>query len=105
MFAPVKTEPMHITLDGLDIFHRFLAGIGVVEAEMTDPVVLLGNAEVQADGLGMANMQEAVRLRREAGDDFRVLAGGKVIGNNLPDEIKGLVWEIRGFSGHIVNWR
>ena len=101
MCAPVKAKPAHIPLDGLNIFHRFLAGVGVVETQMTLALVLLGNAKVQADGLGVADVQEAVRLRRETGDNAGVLARGKVIGNNLPDEIKGLVGRSGDVSGHI----
>lgn len=87
MIAPVKTQPTHVFLDGIHVFSGFLARIGVVKAEMTNPVVLLGNAEVQADGLGMADVEEAVGLRWKSGDDVAVLAGFEVFGDDLADEV------------------
>ena len=104
MFAPVKAQPVDVFLDGVHVFGGFLARIGVVKAEMTDPVVLLGNAEVQADGLGMADMEEAVGFRRESGDDVAVFAGFQVVGNDLADEVKGFGWGVRGIC-HILKFR
>jgi len=105
MLAPVKAEPAHVLLNGLDILHRLLARVGVVETQMAGSAVFLCNTEVQADGLGMAYVQEAVRLRRKAGDDAGVLAGGKVFGNNLPDEIKGLVGGGDAICSHYSSWK
>lgn len=87
MLAPVKAQPAHVLLDGIHVFGGFLAWIGVVKAEMTDAVILLGNAEVQADGLGMADVEEAVGLRRESGDDVAVFAGFEIFGDDLADEV------------------
>lgn len=75
MLAPLKAQPAHVFLDGIHVFGGLLARIGVVKAEMTDRVVLLGDAEVQTDGLGVADMEEAVGFRGEPGDDFLVFAG------------------------------
>ena len=41
-------------------------GIGVVETQMTASTKLLGNAKIQADRFGVADMQIAVRFGREA---------------------------------------
>src|SRR5258706_6179321 len=86
---PFEAEPMHGFLDRVDVFLLFLGRIRVVEAQMTPAAVLLSEAEVEADRLGMAEMQVAVRLRREAGDDLLVLAGGKVGLHDLADEVAG----------------
>src|SRR5207244_2981020 len=52
--------------------------------------VLLGEAEVQADRLGVADVQVAVRLRREARVDAAlVLAGAVVRVDDLLDEVPG----------------
>ncbi len=75
MLSPIKTEPAHIFLDGLHVFSGLLARIGVVKAEVTDRVVFLGDAEVQADGLGMAYVEEAVGFRGEPGYNFLMFAG------------------------------
>ena len=100
MLAPVKTEPAQVFLNGLHVFSGFLARIGVVKAEMADPVVLLGDTEVEADGLGMADVQEAVGLRRESGDDVAVLAGFEVFGDDLADEVEGFGWGVAGVCIH-----
>ena len=70
MIAPVEAEPAHVGLDGVDIELFFLQRVGVVEAQVAAPAELRGDAEIQADRLGVADMQIAVRLGREAGDDF-----------------------------------
>src|SRR5690606_28953463 len=48
---------------------------------------LPGDAEVQADRLGMADVQVAVRLRREPGHRRRVPPGGDVGTDDLADEV------------------
>ncbi len=79
MLAPIETEPAHVALDGIDIFLLFLGRIGVVEPQMAAAAEFLGDAEVQADRLGVADMQIAVRLGRKAGD-YRLDASGIEIG-------------------------
>jgi hypothetical protein len=64
--------------------------VGVVEAEVAfraDGGVFQGDAEVQADRLGVADVQVAVGLRRKTGDGGGVFAGGQVIGDDLADEV------------------
>ena len=70
MLAPVEAEPAHVALDGVDIFLLFLGRIGVVETQMAATAEFLRDAEIQADRLGVADMQIAVRLGRKAGDDL-----------------------------------
>jgi hypothetical protein len=84
--APVEAEPAHVALDGVDIFLLFLGGIGVVEAQMAAPAEFLRHAEIQADRLGVADMQIAVRLRRLSGRC--ILAWGHTLDN---DEIQRLL--------------
>jgi hypothetical protein len=55
----------------LDVPSLFLLRVGVVEAQVADAAVLLGEPEVEGDALGVANVQVAVRLGREAGADPR----------------------------------
>ena len=70
-----------------------LVGIGVVEAQVELAAVLLGEAEVQADALGVADVQIAVRLgRKPRVHAAAVLAGGAVGVDDLLDEVaRGLV--------------
>ncbi|CAM5192384.1 hypothetical protein CDEN61S_01506 [Castellaniella denitrificans] len=69
---PVEAQPAHHVDDGVDVLVLFLFGIGVVEAQVADALVVARQAEVQADALGVADVQVAVGLGREAGAD----AGG-----------------------------
>ena len=73
VLAPVEAEPAHVALDGVDVFLLFLGRIGVVEAQMAAAAELLRDAEVEADRFGVADVQVAVRLGREAGDDALVM--------------------------------
>ena len=71
--APVKAQPVDVLLDGLHVLHVLLGGVGVVHAEVAQPAVLLGGAEVDAQGLAVADVQIAVGLRRETGVDGHAL--------------------------------
>ena len=85
--APIEAEPAHVALDGVDIFLRFLGRIGVVETQIAVAAEFLGDAEIQTDRFGVADVQIAVRLRRKTGDDGFVPAGSKVSPNDVADEI------------------
>ena len=84
---PLKAQPAHVVLDGGDELGVFLGRIGVVEAQVADAAELAGDAEVQADRLGMADVQVAVGFGRETGVDDRVLAAGQVLADDLADEV------------------
>ena len=63
--GPLEPEPLDVVLDALYVFRVFLDGVCIVEAEVTDTTVFLGQTEVDGDGLSGADMQIAVRLWRE----------------------------------------
>jgi hypothetical protein len=78
---PVEAQPLHGVDDGVDVLLLFLLGVGVVEAQVADAAVVARQAEVQADALGVADVQVAVGLGREAGADLgRVGLAGRVVG-------------------------
>ncbi|MDT4847976.1 hypothetical protein FQZ97_820540 [compost metagenome] len=78
---PAKAEPLHRVEDGVDVFGVFLLGVGVVKAHVADAAVVAREAKVEADALGVAHVQVAVGLGREAGADFgRVGLAGGVVG-------------------------
>jgi hypothetical protein len=87
VLAPIEAEPAHVALDGIDIFLRLLDRIGVVVAQVAVAAELLSHAEIEADRLGVADMEIAVRLRRKAGDHAFVPARGQVRANDVADEI------------------
>ena len=69
MLAPVESEPAHVGLDRVDVLLLLLDGVRVVEAQVAAAAELLGDAEVQADRLGVPDVEVAVGLGREARDD------------------------------------
>ncbi len=87
MLAPVEAEPAHVGLDGVDIFLLFLHRIGVVEAQVAAPAEFLRDAEIQADRLGVADMEVAVRLGRKAGHHLFGAAGVEVGLDDVADEV------------------
>lgn len=80
---------MDIVADRVDILDILFDGIGIVETEITGSSEFLSNAEVHADGFGMAYVKVAVRFGRETRvEASAVLAGGKVVGHDLFNKVK-----------------
>src|SRR5439155_13910645 len=73
--------------------------IGIVEAQMAFSGKFLRDAEVERDRLGVADVQIAVRLRREAGDDQAVLLGVEIGLDDVANEVAPRLCRYR-FSGH-----
>ncbi len=87
MLAPVEAEPVHVALDGVDELLLLLGRIGVVETKVAVAAELLGNAEIEADRLGVADVQIAVRLRRKPGDDLGVASAREVALDDVANEV------------------
>ena len=87
MLAPVEAEPADVFLDRVDVLLLFLDRVGVVEAQVAAAAELLGDPEVERDRLGVADVEVAVRLGREAGHDLRDPALAHVGGDDLADEV------------------
>ena len=85
--GPVEAEPANIAHDRLDVLGALREWIGVVEAQVGPAAELLGDAEVQADRLRMADVQKAVRLRRKARHDALVASRIEIAADALADEI------------------
>src|SRR5262249_42802827 len=99
MGSPVEAEPAHIALDGVDVFLLLLRRIGVVEAQVAAAAELLCDAEIEADRLGVADMQIAVGLRRKAGHHRGVALRGEIRLDDVADEITPhLRYRRSGFS-------
>ena len=85
----IETQPLHVFDDGVDVFVGLLGGIRVVHAQIADAAELSGDAEVQADGLGVTDVQIAVGFRREPRHHpAAVLAGLDLFRHDRPDEIQ-----------------
>src|SRR5712671_3347457 len=76
--SPIEAEPAHVALDRVDVFLFLLHWIGVVEAQMAAPAKLLRHTEIEADRLGMADMEIAVGLGRKPGHHLTAMPGGKI---------------------------
>ena len=87
VLAPVEAEPAHVRLDRVDIFLLFLGRVGVVEAQIAVAAKLLRDPEVEADRLGVPDMQVAVRLGRKACHHALMTARREVVRHDVADEI------------------
>ena len=88
LLAPVEAEPAHVALDRVDVLVLLLDRVGVVEAQVAAAAEVLRDAEVEADRLGVADVQIAVGLRRKARDDGIVAAGRAVRAHDVADEVR-----------------
>ena len=80
--VPAKAQPLHRVLDAVDVFGVFFFGVGVVKAQVAHATVVARQAKVDADAFGVANVQVAIGLGREAGADFcRVGLARRVVGS------------------------
>ena len=77
--GPLEAEPRDVFLDRLDVLDVFLRRIRVVEPQVAGAAVLLGDAEIQADRLRVADVQIAVRLGRKPGRDAAVMLSGREV--------------------------
>ncbi len=100
VLAPIIAEPVHVSLNRIDIFLLFPGRIGVIEAQMTAPGKFLRDAEIEPDRLGVADMQIAVRLRREPGHDHLVSAGVEIGLDDVANEVAPRLCRRRRFCRH-----
>src|SRR5262249_49777485 len=84
-----EAEPAHVAHDRVDVLLALLGRIGVVEAEVAVPVELLREAEVEADRLGVADVEVAVGLGRKARDDLSVAPALEILHHFVADEMLG----------------
>ena len=71
--APVEAEPLDIPQDRINILLVLLDGVGVVEADVADPAILLGDAEVHTYRLGVSDVEVAIGLRGKSRLDTSVV--------------------------------
>ena len=107
---PSEAEPPDVVGDGIDELLLFFGWIGVVKAEVAGAAELFGQAEADADGLGVADVQVAVGLGREARGDDGAVAGlapsalGDVLIDHLLDEVPAVGLQFTGgFARGVVD--
>jgi hypothetical protein len=86
---PTLNEPAHISCDGVNVLDVFFDRVGVIEAEVALTAVFARDAEIEANRLGVADVEIAVGLRRKARDDLRVPLRRKVLRHDIPNEVAG----------------
>src|SRR5699024_1524287 len=79
--------PLNVVFDRIDILDIFFYRVSVVETQVALAFIVLGDPEVQADRFRMANMQIAIRLRRETGVYCGVLTTGQIFIDDLTDKV------------------
>ena len=87
--TPIPAEPADALHDGIHELGLFLDRVGVVKAQVALAAVLLRDAEVNPDRLGVTDVQIAVGLRREARADATAeTASAIVLFDRSADEVQ-----------------
>ena len=89
---PLESEPVNVSLNGLNEFNIFLGRICIIVSQIASAAVLECSTEIQAEGLSVSDMQISVRFRGKSCYDLLVLAGCQVIVNDVMDKISGHVF-------------
>ena len=84
--VPVEAQPRDILFDRVDVLDVLLGGVGVVHAQVADAAEFLCGREVDADCLGVSDVEIAVRLGRETGVNLFALVSA-ALGDVLLDKI------------------
>ena len=62
---------MDVVLDGVNVFHILLGGVGIIKAQVAFPAEFFGHGEIDEQRFCVANVQVPVRFGREARLDMR----------------------------------
>ena len=87
LLVPLESEPVDVSLDGLDEFDVLFCRVGVIVSEIAAAAVLERGAEIEAKRLGVTDVQVAVRLRRESCHYLFMLARGQIFIDDVMDEV------------------
>jgi hypothetical protein len=107
-FLPIESEPTHVGLDRIDVLDLLGGRIGVVEAQVAQAAEAPREPEVEADRLGVPDVEVAVGFGRKARvDAASVLAAGDVVAHSLFDEMQrgrtGVPVGVRGARARFVH--
>ncbi len=87
VIRPAGDEPGDILGDGVDVFNVLFGGVRVVHAQVARATELPSYAEVQADGLGVTDVEVAVGFGRETGHHGADAPLSQVPLDDLADEV------------------
>ena len=108
MLAPIEAQPFHRIEYGIDIFRILFNRISIVETHMANTAIVPCQAEIQANGFSMTDVQVTIRLRRKARRDFAgVFVDAIVFVDDVAQKISGqrttssagFGWSGRGATG------
>ena len=90
-----EAQPPHVVDDGLDVLGTLGCGVRVVKAQKAAASELGGHREVQADRLGVTNVEIPVRFRRKAGlnpacETLRTQVRLDLVSNEVATTVGGL---------------
>src|SRR5262245_52565361 len=85
--CPVESEPLHVTLDRINVLHPLLCWVRIVEAQVAVAAEFLRKLVIQHDRLRVPQVEEAVRLGWKARDHDAGAAGHDVRRYNAANEI------------------
>jgi len=85
---PVKSEPVDIVDNRLNIFERFACRVSVIHAEIAGSSILGSNSEIEAHRFCVAYMEVSIRLWRKTGSYAALmLVSLEIVFNNLTNKI------------------
>ena len=90
---PVKAKPVDVLLNSIHELRILLGGVGIVKPEVAQAAELFSRAEVDGQGLAVADVQIAVGLRGKTGMNGHALelsAGGDVLFNKSMNKVPAL---------------
>ena len=100
---PFGPQPPYVLDDRLDVFLLFLAGVGVVHPQIELSAETGGDAVVEADALGMPDVQVSIGLRWEPGVYAAPELSGLVV---FEDDFANEIDRRRGLRGaHVLQLR
>lgn len=87
MIGPVSDQPFHVLGDRVHVFDVFFRRVGVVHPKVADAAEFAGNAEIQANALGVPDVEITIRFGRKTRMNLFVLPGGQIGRDDIPDKI------------------
>ena len=86
---PIIAQPVDIFFDGVDIFDVFFDRVGIIEAQVALAAKGFGGAKIDADSLGVTDMQITIRFWWETGMHVVEAAGAQIFFDGISDEVTG----------------
>ena len=89
VLCPVESEPLHVTLDRIDVLHPLLCWVRVIKAQVAAAAEFLRELIIRHDRLRLPQVEVAVRLGWKARNCDTRAAGLDVRRYDAEDEIAG----------------